>query len=659
MRGVRPLQRAHSAFLSGLLFVSAAATGLAPVSDGDIWWHLAAGREMVARGQILFSDPFSVGASGRPWADVHWLFQLFAYAVQLNFGLAGLVWAKCLIIGAGSVLLLRALPAKRGSWTRALFASLLIAGLFAARSLLLVRPVVVTLLFIALFFLVLERFNADGRGRRLLLLPAAQILWANFQGLSALGPALVGAYALGSGLTLLGTRYARWPLAPVVTSGAQARRHFGLQCLSLVGCAAACCLTPFGLAGVTLPAKLLARLVPGGENVFARSVAENVPPYLLEHWSGEFWHLKWCFALLAVAVWSGGRRVQLAHVLLLGGLSTLALMSNRNVLLLYWLGAPIAAFYLAPVIRVVVSRLSRRRGPPIAFAVNVAVVAGLLGLCGTAAARETTLDRPTPFRMPEASSRVLAGLPGGAVFSADHQGGYLIWKLYPYFRPFIDTRLVLRSPEEFAQYLELSEEPERFTALQAREHFSYVVLPVAYPDRYLGLIAALAASSSWKLIFSDGSEVLFARSDLTNRDPLNLGDRAVTEKLTAQIDRNFAVKSDLNAAARLHLASLDLALGQFREAEHVLSGVARPEAEALRARSRFGASDVVGAEAIASRLLRADTKNVASLNLMAVIALGRADRPSAIRYLRRALDVEPFDVEATQLLTSLEKFDEQ
>jgi hypothetical protein len=653
------LQRARPALQSGLLFVAAAAMGIAPVSDGDIWWHLAAGREMLARGQLLFSDPFSVGASGRPWADVHWLFQLAAYAVHRHFGLAGLVWAKCLIVGAGAVLLLRALPDKRGSWVRSVCASLLLAALFAARALLLVRPVVVTLLFIALFFLVLERFNADGRARRLLLLPTAELIWANFQGLSAIGPALVGAYALGAGLTLLGSRHQRWPFASVATQRSSALRHFGLQCLSLAGCAAACCATPFGLAGVALPAKLLNRLVPGSENVYAQSVAENVPPYVLEHWSGEFWHLKWCFALLAVAIWSGGRRVQLAHVLLLGALSTLALMSNRNVLLLYWVGAPIAAIYLAPVARALVSRLSRKRGPRIVFALNAALVTGLLGLCGTAAARETTLDRPTPFRMPEASARVLAGLPGGAIFSADHQGGYLIWQLYPYFRPFIDTRLVLRSPQEFVAYLQLSEQPERFTALQAREHFSYVVLPVAYPDRYLGLIATLAASSSWKLIFSDGSEVLFARSDLPTRDSVNMGDRALTSKLAAQIDRDFAAPSELNTAARLHLATLDLALGQFREADYVLSGVSRPEAEALRARSRFGASDVAGAEAIASRLLRVDTKNVASLNLMALIALGRADRRTAIGYLRRALDAEPFDIEATQLLTSLEKFDEK
>ena len=61
---------------------------------------------------------------------------------------------------------------------------------------------------------------------------------------------------------------------------------------------------PFGLLGLALPAKLLGRLVPGSHNVYAHSVAENVPPFLLERWShGEFWHLKWFLGLLAVAIW--------------------------------------------------------------------------------------------------------------------------------------------------------------------------------------------------------------------------------------------------------------------------------------------------------------------------------------------------------------------
>ncbi|HEX4355030.1 MAG TPA: hypothetical protein VHZ95_18995, partial [Polyangiales bacterium] len=141
--------------LLALLFVGAAASGLTPIADGDVFWHLAAGREMVERGALLRSDVFSVSANGHPWIDVHWLFQLALFAIHQAFGFAGLVYAKCLIIGIGALLLAAALDRS----ARRLFVPLAIGALFFARHLLLVRPVVVTLLFIAFFFYRLERLR--------------------------------------------------------------------------------------------------------------------------------------------------------------------------------------------------------------------------------------------------------------------------------------------------------------------------------------------------------------------------------------------------------------------------------------------------------------------------------------------------------------------
>jgi len=654
MRITGPTPRHPALFLCGLLFVAAAAMGIAPAADGDIWWHLAAGREMVARRALLFSDPFSVGAGGRAWADVHWLFQLGVYAVYRYSGLLGLVWAKCSIVGGSALVLLAALPRKPRSWVAPVFVTLLVAGLFAARGLLLLRPVIVTLFFIALYFLVLERFRRFGRARELWLLPLAQVAWANFQGLSAIGPALVAAYALAAGLELWAGSSRWFPFAHASLSGSSPRRQFRLQALALIGCAFASCLTPFGAAGLTLPAKLLGRLLPSAVNVYAHAIAENVPPFSLEQTSGEFWHLKWGFALLALALWCGGRRLQLAHLFLLSGFSALPLMSNRNVLLLYWVATPIAALYLAPSVRVWLLRWNRQRGQQLAFALNAGALFTLLGLGVTAAAHEPSLARPTPFRMPEASADFLTHVPGGSIFSADHQGGYLIWRLYPRFKPYIDTRLVLRSAEEFEEYLSIAEDPQRFAQLQAREHFAYVVLPVAYPDRYLGLIAALNASPEWQLVFSDGSEVLFARRDLSFGESIAWGDPQVSERLLAQAERQFRGAPELATAARLHLATLDVALGEFDEADRILSHSSQAEAVALRARARFGAGNVAGAETLAQELLRRDPRDVPSLNLMALIALRRVDRDSAVGYLRRAVGVDPFDLETGQILANLE-----
>jgi tetratricopeptide (TPR) repeat protein len=653
---------------AALAFVGAASAGWAAAADGDIWWHLAAGREMWARGGWLMSDPFSSGAAGRPWVDVHWLFQLGAYAIHARLGLAGLVVCKCLLVGGGAIALVGAVRGERlAAWTRPLLVTLLVAALVAARSLLLVRPVIVTLLCVALFFRELERFRVDPAPGRIVRLALVQLVWSNCQGLSAIGPALAGAYAAAAGLhAALGAR-ASWPFASEGSSGAPLR--FQRLLLAVAACAAASLATPFGWRGVELSTSLFERLVPGRENVYAHSIAENVPPFLFERWSGgELWHLEWAFALLGLALLAGGRRLRLSHALVLLGFGGLALLANRNVLLFYWVAAPIAALHLASaarrLARRVGARLGQRLGRRVVLGANALALGGVLGVSTVAAAHEPSLAEPSPFRAPVESARLLAERPGqGSLFAADHYGGYLIWQLYPRFRPYIDTRLVLRSAAEYAEYLELADEPERFDAFQQKHGFRYVVLPTAFPDRYLALIGHLYRSPDWKLVYTDGSEVLFAHTDLATSDlatsAWDLGAAPTTDELLAGLATRHAGQPDLLAAAHLHLATLQIVVGQGAQAERVLSALRAvstlrsDEADALLARARFAAGDLDGARAVAERQLARDADDVRSLSLLSQIALTQGDLADGLSLARRALRVDPFDAEATSIFDRL------
>ncbi|MDF3068667.1 MAG: hypothetical protein K0R38_4268 [Polyangiaceae bacterium] len=629
---------------------------LAPSADGDIWWHLAAGREMVARGSVLVNDPFSVSAAGRPWVDVHWLFQLVAFVVYRAAGLAGLVWGKCALLVAGA-LVLGATLGRRGrvDGSHAAFVTLLVVALFSARSLLLLRPVLFTLLFLALFVFVLETVGRRGKLSALWALPALQVLWANFQGLSALGPAVVGAYVLAAGAGAL--RDGRpWPFAAEAAPSVARARHAKALVLAVLGCGVACGITPFGPGAFALPLKLALRLVPATDNVYSYAVAENVPPFLLEQTTGgEFWHLKWFLGALALAMLAAGRRLRLSHALVLLGFTVLALLSNRNVLLLYWLGSPLAALYLAPAVRRWLRARSAALAGPALIAVNAAVLCLVVSTASVAAARETSLSEPTPFRVPVESARRLAQLTPGDVFTADHQGGYLIWQLYPGFRPYMDSRLVLRSADEFQEYLGLAEAPARFDAFQARHRFSYVVLPTAYPDRYLGLIAHLYRNPEWKLIYTDGAEVLFIRADLSSEVGVNLADSREVERVIAESERRHSASLELRAAARVQLGRLLATLGEVQQAERALTGVEHPDVRALRARLLFATGDGAGAERLARRALAADRNDVRSLSLLARIALARGEAASGAHLLKRALVVDPFDAEAGDLLSQLQE----
>jgi hypothetical protein len=644
-----------------------------PVSDGDIYWHLAAGREMVRRHAFLRADPFTLSAAGRPWVDVHWLFQLGAYAVHRVAGLVGLTAVKATLVAAGAVGATRVAEEMGGARARSACAVALLGLMFLARHLLPIRPVIVTLLFLTLFFAVLEqaRLAWESRAaapRRMLwlwLLPLAQVVWTNCQGLSALGPALVAAYLVAH---LVDVARARGP---------RRLREVRTIAVTLALCLLAGLVTPYGLAGARLPLRLFLRLVPGTANVFSAAVAENVPPFLLERTSPEqVGPFRWVLGGMALTLVLARSRLRLAHGLILMAFAGLALMANRNVLLLYWVAAPILAVTVTDSFaeeggaRTWVAPGSARLDPrgglrPRWFHLRrllrlgvPALLLGELGLVGWAAAREARPGSPTPFHFPVESVRRLAAAGvTGPVFAPDQHGGYVELML-PGATPYIDTRLVLHTGPEYAEYLSLFAEPSAFDSLDARiargghTGFSAVILSTAYPDSYLGLIAHLAADPSWRLVYTDGYEILFTRGD--SLPALRLSERSTVDTIGAELEARFGARPEILAAARLHLARLLVVMGELAGAEHVLMALDSRPAVELRARAELAAGELGAAEGLGRILVDADPHHVPGFTLLAEIAVARGQSTRAADWLRRSLALDPYDPEARALAARLQ-----
>jgi hypothetical protein len=354
MSAVPAAPDSHQAAVAGwqlparlLLFVAVAVgafvVSLGPISDGDIYWHLAAGREILHQQALLRFDPFTLSAAGRPWVDVHWLFQLGAYAIYALSGFTGLAVAKAALVAGGATLLVRVAEGSGGALARGLCAVAVLGGLILDRHLVPMRPLIVTLVFLAVFLLALERLRTQAARARWawVVLPLVQAMWCNCQGLAPLGPLLVAMYLAGAWLSTRGIR--RWPFA---SEDASSVRPLALV-LGL--CVLASFVTPYGLDAVALPLRLLGRITQGRANVFSSEVAENIPPFVLERTAPELvWHFKWVLVLMAAAIALARPRFHLAHLLAIAAFLGLALLANRNLPLFYWVAAPILAIALAP-----------------------------------------------------------------------------------------------------------------------------------------------------------------------------------------------------------------------------------------------------------------------------------------------------------------------
>jgi tetratricopeptide (TPR) repeat protein len=517
MRGARIAHRA--AALSFFLLVAALCH--TRLTDTDVWWHLAAGDLIRATGEVPRSEPFSYTAAGRPWIDVHWLFQVGLAQLRAAGGPEGLHLARmALVLGLFALLFRRGL---RSAPPGAVIAVLLIAAM-ASQERFLVRPEIVSWLLMAAAQAAIDRslVSESARRRRLLLwvgLPLIQIVWVNVQGLFMIGPALAVMAAIDAAVEPLRRREP--PPAP-------GRLADFLAAPLLV--TAACLVNPYGPAVLRLPFdQLFGHL--GGASLLSRSIAEFQPtlggtvpaPVLLG------------FAplglLTAAALVRNARRARLFDALLVAATLFLALRARRNL--------PIFAVAAVPVLlrnaRAAWPSWRPREGVlrPLAVAGPVALAALCLGLAWSVATNRF-FERwpserhfgsgPIPHYFPEAAARFVdeAGL-SGRVFHAFRDGGFLIdaWKGR---RPvFIDGRNEPYLHGVLEEYLAAAGSPAAFEEAARRHGIDVVLWSHGRAIAGGALLAHLARGDGWRLVHLDPAAAVFVRRDAL---PPGLGERA-------------------------------------------------------------------------------------------------------------------------------------
>ena len=172
--------------------------------DPDYYWHLKAG-ELIWKDQTLpEGDPFSWSFQGQPWVLHEWLFQVALYLWESTFGKAGTAIATA-VLTAVSVYIAYAVA---DSFIQRPAVSFMLAivfagGIAAAGA---PRPHMVSILFFAITLALVFRAKYWHRHAGLLLIPVMMLIWVNAHGGYALGIAIMLAFTGFEFLNLLGRR---------------------------------------------------------------------------------------------------------------------------------------------------------------------------------------------------------------------------------------------------------------------------------------------------------------------------------------------------------------------------------------------------------------------------------------------------------------------
>jgi len=476
---------------TAILFVAVFAMAVRAPADTDTWWHLQAGRVTLEQGRVLQSDLFSHTRYGSRWVNHSWLSQVVLVWLFDRFAYAGLgLWMAALVTAA---FVLVYLQMEGHPLTRAF-----IVVLAAATSAMIwsARPQLFSFLLTAAVAYVLYLFKWR-RVNRLWLLPPLFVLWVNLHAGYALGFMVLAAFIAGEVFNQL-LQGALPSDDPVL----------GWRGIGLV-------------AGVAAVSALLLVINPNTTRMwtyYLETVRIGVLQDFIQEWQSPDFHplhaqpFIWLLLATLAALGLSGRRVDGTDLALVGGFAYAGLLAGRN----FGPFALVAAPALSRHVTAIGARLwprgggCRRPATPMLAAVNWALLAVVVAL---ALVKIQQPLRPAFNKARERETLPVGAVawieqhePEGEIFNHYNWGGYLIWRLWPEYRVFVDGRTDLYGDAFLGQYLSI-QLGEAGYADRLREHgVGLVLVPPGS-----GLATRLACDGGWTEAYRDSVAAVWVK----------------------------------------------------------------------------------------------------------------------------------------------------
>src|SRR5271157_5379659 len=518
---------ADFAFLMPIVFLFVRMDGATTLlSDCDTGWHIRTGEWIVANHGVPARDIFSYSRAGDAWYAWEWLSDVLLAWLNSRGGLAAVVLLSILLIATVFTLLFR-LARRKSNAIVALAVTMVAAAASSVHWL--ARPHLFTLLFVVLFYGALERVR-EGRTHvagvpYLALLPAATILWTNLHGGFFVGILMIAAY--GGGELLKAAFSADGKERGL--AGRRAGRYF----LSALGCLAASLANPY-----------FYRL---HVHVWQYVSDPYQSQHIMEFLSLSFHHPAAIFfesmlTMSAAAAFWYVSRGSFTEPLLLAMWGHAALLAARNVPIFTIAAAPLVAgameewlarlpeLHVAEWLRSAARRFNlvaaETSGTDDIARWHLASVAGALMVAAL-------LFAPSPPKLfraefdpksyPAAAIETLRRDPSARIFTHDQWGDYLIYRLYPRTRVFVDGRSDFYGDDFEEKCIAVLSVKYDWEKTLDGFGVDTILLPPSAP-----LAGALKESSRWRVVYDDGVALVFRSARKTADQTISAGTRGGT-----------------------------------------------------------------------------------------------------------------------------------
>jgi len=491
----------------------------------DIWWHLKAGQYIIGNQHIPGYDIFSYTASNRLWTDLHWLFQIIAYGIWRPLGAWGLIVMKIIVLISAFALLFKV--GYRKEWHIVSIVSIFMAILVASERFM-VRPEILTLLFTSIYLLMLHQYKYEG-SKFIWLLPILQILWTSTQGLFIIGPVLIFAYVVGEYIANKIPLLKRWRCESTV-EGKRFRMLLTIALLTVL----ACFINPYGFRGAVFPLVLFTR-IGTSTNVYARTIIEFRKTLSIHPvpFSIYFYKILAVGSLLSFVL--NVKRTDLSRLLVYLGFLYLSLLARRNIALFAFVATPamvcnVNSFLDSQKGAVVLkSRLVKNAQGIVVLSLILLMLWLITGVSSGKFYRTTRIPKEFGFGISGmfypvgGCDFVLENPISGNIFNDMAIGGYLIWRLYPQKKVFVDGRLEVYSGDFYMSYQRLFQDHNFWKRTMDDYGVNCVILGHVILGTQGLMIQRLSQDKAWRVAYFDPTGIVFLRDSEENQEIIRKG----------------------------------------------------------------------------------------------------------------------------------------
>ena len=470
----------------------------------DIGRHLKTGQIIWETKSVPKINLFSFTEPDQPFINHHWLSEVIFYVLSIWIGLKGLIIFKAIVILLAFALIFASVYSKTGLWP-------LFIGLMASLPILIdrtdVRPEIFSFLFLAYFIYAILKSKHSDEHRYLYALPIIQLFWVNMHIYFALGPGLLFLYIIDRVIHERGNR----PQLRIISI------IFGLSCLATL-------FNPNFIRGALEPFMIMRN--------YGYSIVENQSIFFLKDWgilkmSINFFELSLLLLISSfiIAIKNGAKKISF-EVLSCIALSILAIRMVRNFGPYTFIFLPVFSLNLS--YSQIAPFLHKKKTQIIILILSIFLTVWLIfSVVNNSYFHFMMMARSFGLNIPNGASKAIDFVNKnnlkGPVFNNFDVGSYLIWKLYPKEKVFVDGR-----PEAYSYdflkkiYIPMQEKPELWEKYSEQYKINYVFFDHQDITNWgVDFIKYIVTNPKWPLIYADDSIAIFIKRTPQNQELIN------------------------------------------------------------------------------------------------------------------------------------------